>query len=531
MLRGTFILTVATFLSKFLGLIFVVPFTALVGDKGNYLYSFAYTPYSIILSLATMGVPLAVSKFVSKYNAIGDYATGRRLFKSGLKIMTITGILGFVILYLFAPVIARLSSGQGSDFADVVSVIRVISVALIIVPAMSLIRGYFQGYQSMGPTALSQVIEQLVRIIFILISAFLVMVIFHGSVLTAVELATFAAFVGAFFGLLILIGYWRKRKSHLDAYVAQSTVQSNMSLSEMYRELIAYAIPFVAVGIAMNLYQAIDQLTSKHYLSIYQHYSHNELVSIIANLMMNDQKLVMIPVSLATALALSVVPSVTKSYAEGNRDEVQKKTTQALQLVLFLTIPAAAGMSILGYMIYGMLYDVNGIIIGGHILRWYAPTALLFALFSVTASILQGINMQKVTIFSLLVGVLIKLILNPLFMMWFGMVGPILATNVGYIASVFINMVAITRTTGYQYGFIAKRFLLISIFTVVMLIVVKIVLLLTGGTIPKSLLHGAVVSIISVILGGGVFALLSFRSGLARQILGNRIPFIGRFMK
>ncbi|MBM7646494.1 O-antigen/teichoic acid export membrane protein [Scopulibacillus daqui] len=530
MLRGTFILTVATFLSKFLGLIFVVPFNALVGSSGTALYSFGYTPYAIILSLSTMGVPLAVSKFVSRYNAMGDYLTGRRLFRSGLKFMTITGILGFLILYFMAPFIARLSSIEGSDYSDVTTVIRVTSVALIIVPAMSLIRGYFQGFQSMGPTALSQVIEQLVRTIFILVSAFLVIVVFQGSVTTAVALATFASFVGAVFGLLVLIRYWQKRKAQLDAYVEQSTVKSNLSLSEMYRELIAYAIPFVAVGIAMNLYQAIDQFTQR-FFSIFHHYTYNELVSIMGNLLMNDQKLVMIPVSLATALALSVVPAVTKSFAEGNRDEVQRKTTQALQLVLYLTIPAAAGMSILGYTIYGMLYDFKEIVIGGYILRWYAPTAILFALFSVTASILQGINWQKVTIFSLLVGVLIKLILNPLFIMWFGMAGPILATNIGYIASVAINMMAITRATGYEYSFIIKRFLLISIFTIVMLIVVKLILLLSGGTIPNSRWHATFVSIIAVIFGGGVYGVLSFRSGLARQVLGRRVPLVGRFMK
>src|SRR4051794_11157450 len=99
MIKGTLILSAATFFSKFIGMLFVIPLNAIVGNDGGYLYAYAYTPYSIILSISTVGVPLAVSKFVSKYNALGDYYTGRRLFRSGLLLMTITGILGFIIMY------------------------------------------------------------------------------------------------------------------------------------------------------------------------------------------------------------------------------------------------------------------------------------------------------------------------------------------------------------------------------------------------------------------------------------------------
>ncbi|TCP26647.1 O-antigen/teichoic acid export membrane protein [Scopulibacillus darangshiensis] len=538
LIRGTLILSVAIFVSKFLGLLFVIPFNALVGPTGVFLYSFAFTPYQIILSISTLGIPLAVSKFVSKYNALGDYQTGRKLFKSGLVVMTITGLLGFLILFIFAPAIASLSLSGGEDmrgnnFSDVVLVIRVVSMALAIVPAMSLIRGYFQGFQSMGPTALSQVVEQIARVAFILIGSFAVIKVFDGTPTTAAALATFGAFVGAVAGFYVLGRYWIKRKRHLDEMVAGSTVHHDISLPKMYRELIAYAIPFVAVGIAIPLYQAVDQSTLIYFLSTFhEEFSKKDIVNITASLFMNDQKLVMIPVSLATALALSVVPSLTASFSEGNKADLHRKITQALQFVLFLTIPAAAGLSILGYMVFGMLYNVDtDLMIGGHILRWYAPTALLFALFSVTASILQGIDRQKVTILSLLVGLLLKLILNPITIILFDMKGPIIATDIGFIVSIAINLIAMKKQTGYRFGFIAKRFLLILIFTAVMLIVVKLVLMISGGSIPKSIWHAIIVSILSVVVGGGVYGFLSLRSGLLKQVLGKRIPFLNRFMK
>lgn len=535
MIRGTLILTVAIFVSKFLGLLFIIPFSAIVGNKGVSLYGIAYTPYSIILGISTMGVPLAVSKFVSKYNTLGDYNTGRRLFRSGLGLMTLTGLLGFLIMFIFAPLLAKVTFHgvklHSNTFNDGVLVIRVVSMALIIVPAMSLIRGYFQGFQSMGPTAISQVVEQVVRIAFILISAYLVMDVFHGTPTTAAAMATFAAFVGAVAGFYILGRYWAKRKPYLDEMVENSTFDAKVSLPKIYRELIAYAVPFVAVGIGIQLYELVDQFTLYYFLGTYHHYSLGVLEEIFSDLITKDQKLVMIPVSLSTALALSVVPSVTASFAEKNHKEMHHKITQALQFVLFLTIPTASGLAILGYLIHGMLYGVNSYgLIGGQILRWYAPTGILFALFTVTASILQGINRQNVTIISLLIGLIIKIILNPILLIWMNAIGAIIATDLGFIVSVIINLWAIQKRTHYAFGFISRRFLLISIFTIVMLGSIKITLIFIGGTVPGGWWYAVYASIISIIIGSVIFALLSLKSGLLKQILGRKIPFLNRFM-
>src|SRR3954465_10623535 len=156
LLRGTFILTLGTMISKVLGLFYVIPFDAIVGQEGTTLYQYSYVPYTIFLSIATAGVPLAISKFISKYNALEEYAVGRKLFKSGLLIMVTTGIVSFLILYFSAPLLANMiirDTDQVTSAEDVIKVIRAVSFALIVVPFMSLNRGFFQGHQSMGPTA------------------------------------------------------------------------------------------------------------------------------------------------------------------------------------------------------------------------------------------------------------------------------------------------------------------------------------------------------------------------------------------
>lgn len=220
LIRGTFILTLGTFISKFLGLFYVIPFDRLLRghEEGASLYQYGYVPYTIFLTVATAGVPLAVSKFVSKYNAIEEYAVGRRLFKSGLFLMTITGIVSFLIMYAFAPIFAEMtikSDDQVITVAQVTTVIRAVSFALIIIPFMSLIRGSSR-VSIHGPTALSQVVEQIVRIIFLLGGIYVVLNIMNGTVTTAISVATFAAFIGGIASLVVLIWYWFKRKPQLD---------------------------------------------------------------------------------------------------------------------------------------------------------------------------------------------------------------------------------------------------------------------------------------------------------------------------
>jgi O-antigen/teichoic acid export membrane protein len=529
LLRGTLILSAATFFSKFIGLIFVIPFTNLVGEQGMALYGYAYIPYTILLSISTMGVPLAVSKFVSKYNALGDYAAGRKLLKSGLLVMTITGILAFLILYLSAPALAHQiideRGGKGNSIADITLVIRMVSTALIIVPSMSLIRGYFQGFQSMGPTAVSQVIEQIVRILFILIASFIVMNILDGKTTTAVALSTFAATLGAFAGLIVLLWYWAKRKPHLKKMYDKSKPVANISIIDIYKETIKYAIPFVAVGLAIPLYQMVDQFTIVKTLKDYG-YTQEKAESVFAIITQIAHKLVMIPVSLATALALTLIPVITKSFTQNNKEILHKQITQTFQMVLFLTAPAAIGLAVLAYPAYGALFGMPSMETGGFYLQWYAPTALWFALFTVTAAILQGLNQQRFAFISLSVGFLAKLLLNKPLLLVFAGTGSVIATDIGYTLSILFNLYIIKKYSGFSFKWVYRRTMLMMVFIVIMSIAVIGVTSLLGK--PDTRLDTIIELTVGILTGGAVYIFLSYRSGLLTIILGDRIPFLKR---
>ncbi|PLT32231.1 polysaccharide biosynthesis protein [Bacillus sp. V5-8f] len=525
LLKGAFILTLGSVLSKVLGLLYVIPFDALLGEDGAGLYSFSYIPYTIFISLATAGMPLAVSKTVSKYNAIEEYAVSQRLFRSSLKVMIVTGFLAFLAMYAIAPGLAQLGTDGDMKFSaeEVTTVIRAVSFALILVPAMSIIRGFFQGHQDMKPTAVSQVIEQLVRIIFLLSGAYVVLKIMDGDLVTAVSVATFAATVGAIGGLAVLLLYWKKQKPYLKELLAADKGTMEISLVEIYKEIFVSSIPFIMVGIAMPLFQFVDNLTfSKAMASI-------GLEKIAASafgiLNFNTQKLVVIPMTLATAFSMALLPSVTGAFAGGNMDSFRRQLDQAFQILLFITIPAVIGMSILAGPIYTAFYGHNEL--GADILAAYAPTAILFALFSVSAAVLQGINEQKFTVLSLLVGLLIKLSLNIPLIKLFETAGSVYATTLGYLAACLLNLAFIHYFTGYSFKLVIKRVILMFMFAGAMALVVwGMEALLTHVLNPRGWWQAIVISVICALFGGVVYALLSLKSKLAHKLFGSRIERI-----
>ncbi|MDV2686383.1 polysaccharide biosynthesis protein [Alkalihalophilus lindianensis] len=531
LMRGTMVLTAATLISKILGFVYIVPFAALVGQVGLGLYGYGYSQYVVILSLATLGVPLAISKFVSKYHSLGDYETGHKLFKSGLIFMSITGFLAFLTLFLIAPVITPLILPReiegGNTYADVIFTIRMVSVALIIVPVMAVIRGYFQGFQSMGPTSVSQVVEQLVRIFFILAMAYAIVGFGNGDIGLAVGFATFGAFVGGLGGLAVLLYYWFKRRKHILKQVEESTTRHNLTLPQMYKELIAYALPLSFVGLAIPLFQNIDLFSVNRalYGTIYETYSE----AFFGVLNQSVHKIVLIPMALATALSITLVPTITKSFTSGDHNALQRQITQTYQIILFISVPAAVGMTALAYPVFASLYGLEDLNLGGMVLRYYGPMTLFFSLFSVTAAILQGMNRQKQAVLSLVAALLVKLAFNYLLLVTMGPVGAITATYMGFSVGIAINVWAIGRYAQFDYSSILKRFMLVLMFSLVMAGMVVLAINGLQAFMPlETRMNSFILMFIGVGIGAIVYGYLVYRSGLAEKVLGHRFRFLNR---
>ncbi|VDG99724.1 Probable cell division protein ytgP [Lysinibacillus sphaericus] len=526
LVKGTAILTIGLFLSKALGLLYVIPFYSIVGEKNVGLYQYAYIPYNIALSIAISGAPLAVSKFVSKYNALGDYATGRKLMKSSIGVMAVTGVLAFLALYFMAEPIAHMvikDDEQQFTVQDIASVIRWVSYALLAVPIMSVIRGFLQGYQKFEPTSVSQLVEQIVRIAVVLIGAYLVVDVLGGSPKTAVKFAVFAAFIGALASLATLMLYWKKYKPELNGLLQNSPPAGEIPVSTIYKEVITYILPFVLVGVINPLYQFVDMITFNGTMSSIGLAKVTDMYLTMLNFL--THKIVMIPVMVATGFSMALIPVMTTYYAKGDQKGITRSLDQTYQIMLFLTIPMVVGIMALSSETYQILYQQNAI--GADVLRSYAPAAILFGLYTVTAAILQGIDKHKWIVFTSLLGLLFKLILNVPLIKMFEVNGAIAATIIGYTIAVGVNIFVIKKELNYQSKLVVRRTILILFFNAIMLAAVVLTRFgLYAIHVPTGKLQALLYLMICSGVGAIVYGVLSFKSGLAQKLLGDRITRI-----
>ncbi|GAA0291243.1 O-antigen/teichoic acid export membrane protein [Gracilibacillus halotolerans] len=497
------------------------------------LYGYAYGPYTIFLSISTVGIPLAVSKFVSKYNTLNDYHTSYRTFKMSVMIMFATGILSFLVMFFSADLIAKWTIDEGTkniSIDDVKYVIRMVSFSLIIIPGMAVMRGFFQGNQSMEPTAVSQVIEQIARIVFLLVVVFIIIQLAGGERVTAVGWATFAAFIGGLASWIVLLYYWRSRKRHINENLKRQRKIYQYETKDLLRELISYSGVFVFVGMAIPLFQLVDQFTFNHAMVAIGLADEAEVAYSIFNV--QGHKLIILPVTIATGLSLALLPEITSAYNSKDSKRVKLLINQALQIIMFFVLPAVVGIMLLSDEIYGGLFGLQNIDIAGPLLAWYAPSALTLAFFTVTASILQGINEQKFTLISLGIGILTKVLLNSIMIQTFESKGAVISTLIATLIASLLNISRIHKKIPFPVKKLFKLSLLMLIFTAIMTLAVIIVKWIFGLIMDyeEGRIASLFVGVIAALIGGGIYLYLGYASTLFERITGRRIAFVDRLI-
>ena len=202
MAQGSAWMTLGNIGSRLLGAIYILPWYYWMGangDKANALFGMGYNVYALFLMISTAGIPAAIAKQISYYNSREEYRTSQRLFLRALQLMAGFGVVTAGIMYIAAPWLATASGGG----EELIPTMRSLSVALLVFPCMSVMRGYFQGNQDMKPFAISQIVEQIARVFYMLLATFIIMRVVEGDYTSAVTQSTFAAFIGVLASVLV----------------------------------------------------------------------------------------------------------------------------------------------------------------------------------------------------------------------------------------------------------------------------------------------------------------------------------------
>lgn len=533
MVEGSTWMTFGSIGSKLLGALYIIPWMAWMGSQetagaANALFQVGYTPYSYFLALATAGIPSAISQQVSHYNAIGEFETSKNIYKRALQIMGITGLIAGLLMYVLAPAFSAAS--PNADVNDGITVIRSLVPALIIIPTMSVTRGFLQGHNTMKPSAVSQVIEQLARVVFMLASVYLIRQVMNGEVLTAVSLSTFAAFIGALFSLIYLIYNVRRGDTALTKEPEESLNAVNVSTNELIKSIIITAIPFIVLSTALTVSQFIDQFTYSPIMEATSNLSLEDIQLTYGVSHANANKLVMILVSFGSAMATTSIPLISEMVARQDFRAVRKQFTSSFQLLLFIMIPASAGLALLAEPFYTVFYGFSEF--GTSVTRVSAIIAFLWSLYALLTNFAKSVNIVKPMIWTLVLGLLLKLLIQYPFVSQFGVYGMLITTIIAFTVIVVTLAIFIHRKIDLNWDFIGRRMLLIILMTVAMAMVVFLVNAIIGQFVPADNRLMAVVRMgVSALAGVAVYGYLALKTRLADKLLGNNIAKVREMLR
>lgn len=498
MLRGTAWMTASNFISRLLGAAYIIPWYIWMGKYGpqaNGLFTMGYNIYAWFLLISTAGVPVAVAKQVAKYNTRDQADHSFALIRGFLKFMGILG-LGFAILmYLLSPVFASLSGGG----KELVPIMQSLSWAVLIFPSMSVIRGFFQGFNNMKPYAISQIAEQVIRVIWMLLTTFFIMKIGSGDYVQAVTQSTFAAFIGMVASLLVLF-YYLGKTGLLSSIFRKQEESEEIDTRALLVDTIREAIPFIITGSAIQLFQIVDQMTFINVMSWFTDYSQKQLLVMFSYFSANPNKITMILIAVATSIGGVGIPLLTENYVKGDLKAAGRLVQDNLTMLLAFLLPATFGAVAVAKPLYTVFYGQPDDLALGLFIVAMLQTVIL-GLYTVLSPMIQALFQNRKAIRYFLYGVVVKLVLQIPFILVFRSYGPLLSTTIALLVPIVLMYREIQSITQFNRTIVFKRTLLGSILTVVMLLGVLIAGLILGWIFSP---NGRVSSMIYIIVIGGL---------------------------
>ncbi len=521
--EGAFIATVAVIITKILGMLYVIPFYGIIGSQGGALYSYAYNIYTIFLDMSSAGIPTAISKIISEYNTLGMKEAKYRTFVLGRKIVMYLSLAGFLIMFLCADLLAGAIIGDlsgGNTVADIAFVIRCISFAILVIPYMSVAKGYIQGHSIVGPSSICNVLEQIVRIFVILTGSFLVYKVFSLSLTLAVGVAV----SGAFFGGLVAYFYLKHKIKENEEIlgIKEYKKKDDVSNKDIIKKVISYAIPFIIIAIATSIYNFTDMVLILRGLSMigFETVQAEFIQSAITTW---STKICMIISAFSMGMSVSLIPNIVSSFVKKDWKDVNSKINKAYQMILIISVPCAVGLCILARPVWRIFYGPSET--GALVLAFMVIAAIFANLYAITFNAMQSMNKFKTVYLSVFCGFLINAVLDIPLIFLFDKIGlPAFwgapcATIIGYNISMIIARRDLKKNHGMTFKETYKMFLKLLVPTGAMVLI----LLSLNYFIPfdtSSILGSLIMIIVNAGLGGIIYIGIAYKMGLLEDVFG-----------
>ena len=428
------ILAMAGILVRIIGMLYRMPLNDIIGKQGNGYYTSAYNVYNILLILSSYSMPVAISKMISSRLARGEYENCRRILRAGLLYATIAGGIAGCALWFGADLFAGLMKTPFSSYA-----LKTLAPTIWIMAYLGVLRGYFQGTGTMVPTAVSQILEQIVNAVVSVVAAGLLF-------------QTGAATAFIFFVMLTL----SKGREVLGEETApvHTADGSGRAKTESYGRLMYVltitVLPIIVSSAVYNCSNVVDNFLFGQGMDRLGYTG--EEIAVFWGALGQYQLLFNIPVAVSNALSSSLIPSLTRAVSSGNQEETNQRIAAAVRFSMLIAIPAAVGIGVLAEPVSNLLFagEDNSLLI--RLTMAGALAVVFFSLSTVTNAVLQGLNRLDVPVRHAFLSLAVHIILVEVFLMIFhmGIFSVVFANILFAFMMCLLNGRSIARYAGYR---------------------------------------------------------------------------------
>lgn len=523
-IEGTIFASLSFLIIKFLGAIYVIPFYAIVGELGGALYSYAYTVYSLIINICTIGIPHAISKIISEYNTLEMYEAKERTYKLGNKIMVILSTVLFLLMFIFAKEAAYIFIGDidstGNSIEDVVLVIRSISFCLLIVPYLAVKRGYLQGQKFITVSTTGEVIEQVVRVAFILVGSYLAINVFNAKVSVGVAIAVFGAFIAGLAAYIYLDVKIRKNKKEFN--MPSKNQKDGVTDKTILKKIVSFSIPLMIVSITTDLYNMTDLSLIIRGLG-YLGYS-GAVAETIGSIMATwATKICLIVNAITFGLTINIIPHMSASYVKKDYKTINNQFIKSIAMVIVIGLPMSIGISLLAKEVYYIFYGYSEY--GSIILRFLPFSIMLGNINMVVNTSLQSLDKFKTIYITTFAGLITNAILDiPLMILCskvgiYPYYGAIISTIIGSTIALTISLRRLKKDMNFKYNDLLNV-LKKSVLPLFSMIVVVLVLEYFISPFFTTRITSIITCIICALVGAITYGVISYKNNLLYDSLG-----------
>ncbi len=441
---GVLILTVSNLIIKVIGLLFKIPMNHIVGDEGMGYYNSAYTFYTYLYMVSTAGLPTAISIMVSDSRAKCQFKQVKNIYKVAMALFVAIGILGTCIMVFGADAMSSAIGAENTKYS-----MLAIAPTLFLICISSALRGYFQGYQQMVPTAISQLIEAVCKLGMGIAFAFYA--INNGYPIYIV--AAYAALgltIGVGLGMMFLVFaklLFKEQNYDAEYLIGRQEDESTLPRKTLLKKLFMIALPITVSASVMSLTNLIDTAIVQRLLQM------TGLTQVAATELYGNYTSLAVPMFnlppvLIYPISYSIVPLISAARQKGDTQRCKLVMESSMRVAMLIGIPCGLGMAVLAKPILSLFYKASSVELAAPLLTLLAPSTAFICILSVTNAILQSNGFERKPLISMLIGALVKIVTNFFLIQHIGMKGTPVSTFLCYLTVTLLNLYFINKYVG-----------------------------------------------------------------------------------